>query len=140
MRQVTRIGRRAEFKWVKGHKSSAHNKAVDKIAKMSAKSVLQPPLTVTSVRRKITAKLVERGCVQLTGQRLTIRIITDEYLRVQRVYKYKYEVVSRASPFRSLVDIAFSDQLMRAGHTYYVLMGTDTTTPRIEKVYREAPK
>lgn len=140
VRQASRSGRRVEFKWVKGHKSSAHNKAVDKIAKISAKGVLQPPLTVTSVRRKTTTKSVERGCVQLTGQRLTIRIITDEYLRVQRVYKYKYEVASRASPFRSLVDIAFSNQLMRAGHTYYVLMGTDTTAPRIEKVYREAAK
>jgi ribonuclease HI len=140
VRQILRVGRRVEFKWVKGHKSSAHNKAVDKIAKISAKGVLQPPLTVTSVRRKTTTKSVERGCVQLIGQRLTIRIITDEYLRVQRIYKYKYEVVSHASPFRSLVDIAFSKQLMRAGHTYYVLMGTDTAAPRIVKIYREVLK
>lgn len=139
-RQIFRVDRRVEFKWVKGHKSSAHNKAVDKIAKTSAKGVLRPPLTVTSVRRKRTTKTVERGCVQLTGQRLTIRIITDEYLRAQRVYKYKYEVISRASPFRSLVDIAFSDQLMRAGHTYYVLMGAETATPRITKVYHEILK
>jgi len=138
--QIFRVGRRVEFKWVKGHKSSAHNKAVDKIAKNSARGVLQPPLTVTSVRRKSTTKSVERGCVQLTGQRLMIRIITDEYLRVQRFYKYKYEVVSRASPFRSLVDITYSEHLMSAGHTYHVLMGTDTAAPRIVKIYREVLK
>lgn len=99
VREIYRVSRRVEFKWVKGHKPSAHNKAVDKVAKNSAKGVLRPPLSVSTVRRKTTANSVERGSVQLIGQRLTIRIITDEYLRVQRCYRYKYEVVSKASPF-----------------------------------------
>ena len=137
VRQIHRIGRRVEFKWVKGHKTSAHNKAVDKVAKNSARGSLRPPLNVSSVRRKTTTKSVDPGSVRLSGQRLTIRIVTDEYLRVQRCYKYKYEVVSKASLFRTLVDIVFSEYLMRAGHTYFVLMGTDTAPPRVVKVYRE---
>lgn len=137
VRQIHRIGRRVEFKWVKGHKASVRNKAVDKVAKNSARGALRPPLNVTGVRRETTAKSVERGSVQLTGQRLTIRIITDEYLRMQRCYRYRYEVVSRASRFHLLVDIAFSDQPMRAGHTYFVLMGAKTAAPRILKVYRD---
>jgi hypothetical protein len=86
VRESFRVEMRVEFKWVKGHKSSAHNKAVDRVAKSSAKGVLRPPINVTSVSRKSTSNSVEPGSVQLTGQRLTIRIITDEYLKVQRVY------------------------------------------------------
>jgi ribonuclease HI len=37
VREIFRVDRRVEFKWVKGHKSSAHNKVVDKVAKNSAK-------------------------------------------------------------------------------------------------------
>jgi hypothetical protein len=95
---------------------------------------------VSTVRRKTTARSVEQGSVQLTGQRLTIRIITDEYLRVQRCYRYKYEVVSKASSFHSLVDIAFSEHPLRAGHIYFVLMGAETAAPRILKIYREVQR
>jgi ribonuclease HI len=61
VREIFRVGRRVEFKWVKGHKSSAHNKAVDKVAKNSAKGALRPPLNVSTVRRKTTANSVDPG-------------------------------------------------------------------------------
>ena len=41
----------------------------------------------------------------LSGQRLTIRIITVEYLRVQHCWKYKYEVISEGSPYFENVDM-----------------------------------
>jgi ribonuclease HI len=138
VKQVFNVGMRVEIRWVKGHRASAHNKAADKLAKGSAKQAGRKPLTITSVRRKKTAKSIERGSVKLTGQRITIRIITDEYLRVQRCYKVKYEVMSKASVYFGNVDIAFSDIVLRAGHTYYVLMNDDTANPRIMKLYREA--
>jgi Ribonuclease HI len=131
------VRRRVEIQWVKGHKSSTHNRAADKLAKGSAKQAARDPLTVTSVRRKKTQKSIERGSVELGGQRLTIRIVTDEYLRVQRCYKYKYEVMSKASSFFGSVDVAFSELLLRAGHTYYVRMNNNSKNPRIEKLFRE---
>ncbi|MDX6288046.1 MAG: ribonuclease [Frankiales bacterium] len=129
--------RRVDIEWVKGHKSSIHNKAADRLAKGSAKGATRAPLTITTVRRKKTSQSVERGSVPLTGQRLTIRIITDEYLRVQHCYRFKYEVMSKASPYFGNVDIAFADFMLRAGHTYFVQMGTNTKSPEIVKCYRE---
>lgn len=126
-----------EVRWVKGHKSSAHNKAADKLAKKSAKRATNAPLTVVSVRRKKTEKSVEPGGVRLSGQRLTIRIITDEFLRVQRCWKYKYEVMSKASPYFGNVDLAYSEILLRAGHTYHVRFNDNTKNPRIVKLFRE---
>ena len=137
VKRSTAVGMRVEIKWVKGHKSSAHNKAADKLAKGSAKLASRPPLSVVSVRRKMTKKSVERGSVALTGQRLTIRIITDEYLSVQRCYRYKYEVMSKSSNYYENVDIAYSELLLRAGHTYYVRMNDNTRNPRILKQFRE---
>lgn len=127
------LPRRVAIEWVKGHKSSAHNKAADKLAKGSAKGAIRAPMNVTTVRRKKTSKSVEIGSVQLTGQRLTIRIIVDQYLRVQRCYKFKYEVMSKASPYFGNVDIAYASFLLRAGHTYFVQMGTNTKNPEVVK-------
>ncbi len=137
VRKTTKLRKRIDFRWVKGHKSSVHNKAADKLAKTSAKGVLRPPLSVVNVRRKKTNKSVDRGSVKLTGQRLTVRVITDEYLKVQRSYKLKYEVMSKSSPYFGSVDIAYSGHLLRAGHTYYVQMNNDSKNPRILKVFRE---
>lgn len=137
VKAIAAVRCRVDIRWVKGHKASIHNRAADRLAKASAKSSIQGPLTVTSVRRKKTTQSIERGSVELSGQRLTIRIITDEYLRVQRCYKYKYEVMSRGSAYFRSVDLAYSDVLLRAGHTYYVLMNDNSKNPRIRKMYRE---
>jgi len=130
------LRQRVDIRWVPG-KSSSHTKAADKLAKGSAKRAVNAPLTVTSVRRKKTAWSVDPGSVKLTGQRLTIRIVTDEYLRVQRCWKYKYEVMSKASPYFGRVDLAYSDHLLRAGHTYHVRFNDNSKNPRIEKLFRE---
>jgi ribonuclease HI len=137
IKRSQKLGKPINFQWVKGHKSSAGNKAADKMAKSSAKGILRPPLTVVSVRRKNTDKTIQRGSVIMSGQRLTVRIIVTERLNVQKIWKYKYEVVSKKSPFHGNVDLAFSHHLMRDGHSYFVLMNDDTKNPRILKCYRE---
>ena len=128
-----------EIQWVKGHKSSPHNKAVDKLAKHSAKNPAGRKVSVVKVRRKKTAKSIELGSVPMEGQLVTIRIITDKYERPQRMNRYKYEVVSARNPYRGRVDITFSDEkiLLSAGHTYRVRFNTDTAAPRVLKVFRE---
>jgi len=137
VKKSQKLGRPVDFHWVKGHKSSAGNKAADKMAKQSAKGVLRTPLTVVSVRRKKSQKTTERGSVILSGQRLSVRIIVTERLKVQKVWKYKYEVVSMKNPFHGCVDLAFSHLLLKDGHSYFVLMNDDTKNPRILKCYRE---
>jgi ribonuclease HI len=137
VKKSQKLGKPTDFRWVKGHKSSAGNKAADKMAKQSAKGLLRPPLTVVSVRRKRSDRSILRGSVILSGQRLTVRIIVTERLSVQKVWKYQYEVISKKNPFYGNVDLAFSDLLMRDGHSYFVLMNDDTRNPRILKCYRE---
>jgi ribonuclease HI len=128
---------RVNIHWVKGHSKDEHNKAADKLAKESAKNPLNPPLTIVDVRLKKTPKSVEIGSVEMRGQRLRIRIITSEYLKVQRVLKYKYEVLSKGSKYYGNVDVIFSDKDMRVGHHYEVVVNKETTNPRITRVLRE---
>lgn len=137
--QKARKLKRIEVRWGKGHSASnPHNKAVDKLAKASAKGPLRPPLTPQLVRRKKTKEITELGSVRTRGQRLTIRILQAEYLDVQKVHRYRYEVMSKKSEFFGRVDFAFSDDvLMRPGRTYYVTMGKDPSYPIIAKRHRE---
>lgn len=135
-----RYGIRIEFKWIKG-KKSRHAKAVDKLAKHSASQPLNAPLTPSRVRRKKSQQQVSRGSVRMAGQRVDIRIITDEYLKLPRSFAYKYEVVSEDSPYFQAVDFAYSDRetILSAGHTYSVRFGDDPDNPRIVEVYGELP-
>jgi len=127
-----------EFRWIKGHKKSAHNKAADKLAKQSASRLSGRRASVVKVRRKRTERSVEVGCVKIRGQRATIRIVTDEYLRPSRMNRYKYEVISRGE-YRGRVDLIFSaaDIRLSAGHVYYVRFNDNSVQPRIVKVFRE---
>jgi len=134
---MRRTGKRVEFKWVKGHAKSIHNKAADKMARQSANIPFNPPLSLVHVRRKLSAQSVQIGSVPMEGQRLSIRVITTEYLRVQKLWKCKYEVISKGSPLRSNIDIVFSGSLLKAGHAYYVLLNRETRNPRVVRVFKE---
>jgi hypothetical protein len=135
LKQTTRV----ELKWGKGHSASnPHNKAADKLAKQSARRAtrsLGPPVVV---RRKKSPKRTQQGSVEMRGQRITIRIVTAEFLETQRMNRYRYEVMSRRSPFYRCVDFAFSDNpMLRPGHNYHVTMSDDSGYPQIAKCHRE---
>jgi hypothetical protein len=134
---VRNAGKKVELRWVKGHAKDEHNRAVDKMARTTAKAAVLPPLSRSNVRRKTTEKQVEIGSVVLRGQRLSIRIITDQYLELPKCFKYKYEVISKRSPYFGNVDIAYSETVLAAGHHYFVLMNDDSRNPRITKKLRE---
>ena len=137
VRAIKNAGRRVEFEWVQGHSRDPHNRAVDKMAKGSAKSTLGPALSVVSVRKKWTGESVSIGSVRMLGQRLSIRVITCEWLHQQKLWKLKYEVISKASPFLGKVDIIFATDVLADGHAYFVQVNQDTANPRIAKVFRE---
>lgn len=125
-----------EIKWVKAHKDSVHNKAADKLAKISAKQAIHKGRNV-KVRRKKSPFVVDPGSIKLSGQKAKIRIITDEYLRTQRCYRYKYEMMSKKSKYYQRVDWVFSDIMLSAGHTYNVLFNDDNKYPQILEKYKE---
>ena len=136
-RAVKSAGHRVELEWVQGHSRDLHNRAVDRMAKASAKSALRPALDVVSVRKKWTAESVSIGSVQMLGQRLSIRVITCQWLHQQKLWKLKYEVISKASSFFGKVDIIFATDLLRDGHSYSVRVNEETANPRVVKVFRE---
>jgi ribonuclease HI len=139
LKTASRTRKRVEIAWVEGHRRSDHNKTADKLAKESAQQPGDRRASVIKVRRKKSSKPVEVGSVHMLGQRTTIHVITDEYLGPQRLNKYKYEVMSKASPFRGNVDIAYSvrEVYLSAGHTYRVRFNDDTAAPRVVKLYGE---
>jgi ribonuclease HI len=137
IRLVKKTRKRVEFKWVKGHKSSVHNNAVDKLAKQSAMKKTKKRISIVDVRRRLSPKSVEQGSIKMGGQIAIIRIISDELLKVQKCYRYKYEVLSKTNPFYQNVDFAISDISLSAGHTYFVKFNSDSSNPRIEKVFSE---
>ena len=98
VKAVNASGKRVEFRWVKGHAKDQHNRAADKLARQSAKNAINPPLSIVNVRRKFSSRSEEPGCIPMKNQRISIHIITSEYLVPQRCYEFKYEVVSKASP------------------------------------------
>lgn len=140
IKEIKNISKQINFVWVKGHAKDEHNKAVDKSAKWSAKSVLNEPLAVVTVRRKITKDKTKIGSVRNTGQRISIRIISSEYLREQQLAKYRYEVISKGSQYFGKVDLAYSTHIMRDAHSYVVTLNRSTENSRILKVIREIEK
>ena len=132
-----KIGTYVDIKWIRGHSKNEHNRAVDKLARVSARNPFNKPLTFVSVRRKQTNKSVEVGSVEMINQRITIRIITSEKLQVQKLWKYKYEVISKHSKYHGNIDIIFSEHFLSTGHTYFVKFNSDKQNPRIKKVFWE---
>jgi ribonuclease HI len=129
-----------EFYWVKGHAKDEHNKAADKLARQSSRNAINPPLNIVKVRRKLSAKSVDPGCVPMRNQRISIRIITDEYLIPNKCSKFKYEVISKHSPYYGNIDFAFSENILDAGHCYSVRFNDNPKYPMIRKIFKELPK
>ena len=137
VREIRKAPRKVEFTWVRGHSRNPHNRAVDKLAKQSAKNAVNDPMSIVTVRRKQTEKSVDIGSVEMQGQRLAVRIITSEYLRVQKLVKYKYEVLSKRSKYFGNVDLIYSTHDLRAGHHYEISVNRNTSNPRVLNVLRE---
>lgn len=135
--EIKKIRIPVKFKWVKGHSKSRHNKAVDNLAKQSAKNAINDPLHIVSVRRKTSKQSVSIGSVEMKGQSLYIRIITTQYMPLQQLYKYKYEVLSEESKYYGNIDIIYSEESIRDGHCYFVTVNENTKNPRIKSVLKE---
>lgn len=137
IKNIIKLRRRVDFVWVKGHGKDKDNKAVDKMAKESAKSAVFEPLSVVTIRRKLTHQKVRIGSVKNAGQKIGIRIITSEYFKEQRVTKYRYEVISKKSKYYGKVDFAYSNLILKDAHSYFVSFNKDDNNPRILKMLYE---
>lgn len=140
VRRAEQKGLRVQIDWVKGHKRDRHNKKADKLAKKSAMSGGKRQVQPARVRHKKSPHRIEVGNVRMDGQDVTVHIVTDEYLREHRVYRYVYEVMDPDGAFTTPPDKIFSDIMLNAGHFYDVRLNSDQEHPQIEEVYREVDK
>ena len=138
--KVTKLGLRVEINWVKGHSKNIHNKAVDKLAKKSAKLPTQNISNPTIVRRNTAKSKTTSGSIIAPGKNITLKIICLEYLKEQRMYKLRAEVISKKSPLCGSVDFVYSSEALRPNHFYYCKFKKTKTYAEIKKVYREVKK
>jgi ribonuclease HI len=138
--QVKRISRRVEIEWTKGHSDNPHNRRADRLAKDSAKMPRKEKRVVVSVRRKLSPNKTKPGCVVMRGQKVLIRIIEAKYLKAHRLFRYRYEILSKQSKYYQLVDFIFCQHPLRDGHSYWVKFNRAQGNPMISNVIGEADK
>ncbi len=126
---------RVDVEWVKAHKSNVHNRAADKLAKQSASTPFNKPLSVNHTTRKWSDQKTERGCVPIHGQELKIRIISTEYKK--REFEYRYEVIDRLDESFGRIDFVRYQLPLSRNKCLAVLLNSDQKDPRIEQVIAE---
>ena len=136
-KQILKCKKHIEIRKVKGHSKDANNKTVDKLAKFSAKNAFNKPLSIKIIRRKITTEKTVVGCVGMNGQRIIIRIIESEYLKEQRIDRYRYEVMSKSSIYFGMADFLCTKEQLKAGHIYSVRFNKNNNNPSVIKVFKE---
>lgn len=137
VKQIKKVNKKVNIEWVKGHAKDPHNKAVDGLAKKSAKSATHDPLHYVDLRRKKSPKKTRLQSVEMLGQRIIIRIITCEYLNYHKVFKLRYEVMSKGSKYYQNVDFIISKDALRTGRTYQVVFNKDIKNPQIVRTIKE---
>ena len=79
---------------------------------------------------------MEAGSVTVDSQTMDIRIFTDHFMRLQKLYKYKYEILPGQTG-AGLIDLVFSELCLRAGHHYRVRFNSEQANPRIVEMLEE---
>lgn len=126
-----------DFEKVKGHSGDEHNEVVDKLAKLSRKGVLKGSLSNVNVRRKSTNKTTIRGSVIGEGQRIRIKIVSSEWVKSHKEYKYRFEVLSKKSKYFGNMDFIWYKDNMRAGHIFDVILMDKLDYCRVKKIIKE---
>ena len=138
IKEIKKVNVKAVIVWVKGHSKDLHNKAVDKLAKKSTKLLLNKPLDQIKLRRKKSEKSTRLGSIEMKGQRISVHIINEQYLKLHKLSKYRYEIISKGSQFYGNIDFIYSGlHHLKAGHKYIVTLNKNDNNPRILKLIKE---
>ena len=126
-----------DIRWVKAHAKNRFNRLADKLAKRSADNAINPPLEVSSTRRKTTTKFTWPGSIKMCGQRISLRIVSCTPLPAQNMWVYRCQVISKGSKYFGCIQEIFSAEYIRDGHHYEVTLNKNDKNPTILKVLRE---
>ena len=128
---------RVEVRWVKGHKTSVHNRTADKLARQSASMPFNKPFSVSQTTSKWSDRKTVRGCVPIHGQQTKIRIVSTEYKSRAKDYEYRYEVIDPNDKSFKSVDFVRYGQPLSRHKCLLVRLNSDHANPRIEQVIEE---
>lgn len=132
------------LEWIKGHAKgrfkNVHNIRADTLAKASATSPLRSTEYRSSVRRKFAPGVTKGASVKLLGQTMVIYVVEVQRMRVQRTWKYRYQVATKESKDYQAIDWIYSVEQMRDGHFYEVQVNDDMRHPQVLAVLRELRK
>lgn len=134
LRARKKIHKPVDFEWVKAHakgrQRDPYNDLADKLADVSRESPLAKTQHHSSARRKQGTKKTISGSVSMQGKVMTIRVLSCKKLLTQRLWHYRYEVISMDSQFCGNLDWIFSVIYVRSGE-HQVRVNSDTQNPRI---------
>ena len=125
------------IKWVQSHSKNKFNDMADELAKESADNAVNPPLEVSSTRKKTTKKLTKSGSIGMKGQKISLRIVGSDPLSPQRMWVYRCEVISKGSKYFGCIQEIFSAKYMRDGHHYEVTLNKNDKNPTVLRIVRE---
>lgn len=120
-------------------KTNAHNKAVDKMAKRSSDAPRKEHFSTVTVRRKKFKNAGAFARQQLSGQTLSIRVVTDRWHSIQKTYEYKCEIITKKHSLHKHCGTLFGKMLLKAGHHYQIKISGEEGA-NIETVLREHAK
>ena len=136
IRQIAKVRKNTSIKWVEGHAKNVHNKAVDAMAKKSAQSCIGRPINVDTIRKRKFKNDARSGGIKHCGQKFTIKIFTCKYLKHHKLYRYKYEVVSKKSSYYKCSGVAYYHEPLRTRYSYLVTLTNSENDCRISKIHR----
>ena len=136
-RVVNKCPIRVDIEWVKSHKDNIHNRAANDLARESASMPFNRPLSISGTTRKWSERKTKRGCVQVLGQVTKIRIISWKYLKRDKTFEYRYEIIDPDDRnYKDLDFLYYSDALSR-NKCYQVRFNTDQSKPSIDEIIIE---
>lgn len=138
MRLLKKFNTHVNFEKVKAHQKGKlkdiHNDAVDRLSKEARESLLKIPFNVINARKKGSKHIAKKGCVEITGKQISIRILNcTAYKKHKDIFKCKYVVVSEDNPNYQMLDWVYYNFRLFEGHTYVVIMELRNKIPFIKE-------
>lgn len=140
VRQRSKLRKRLEIEKVQAHgrgkDKDIYNDRADKLAKASALNPLSTQVHLSSTRRKLGSGRTRKGSIKVSGQLMTIRIISAQWLK-QREWKYRYQEIVGGEALGDAIDFIYSKIALRDGHVYKVRVNDANAYPCIVELLEE---